>query len=333
VSFDHLLVHAYDIQRMAIEMAAAAQTRREQHRQGGPRLAPAVDQPAIRRNAELAFADIPGLFGSFVDTPNPDWFGPAVNEFNRALGRLFLGHDTGQVKAKKDEPQSGGPLTGTDFYYSNDELQDLSGSESYLEKWTGKAAMAFKKTVIDPFPSIAYNQFQMVAALRAGLEAEREIWVHTRHDIDQIAHDTLAALDRVGSNIFPCDRNEWEMTFSVVGAVITIPAAVASGGAAVALAVAAGGATVAATVAGQAKPQKTVRFHGETAEAVISEMRDAIAMLATYAQQEEAKVADGMSGLLRALHGERSSFVAKRPDLANATPQNVTGPLHMGYAH
>jgi hypothetical protein len=280
VSFDHLLVHAYDIQRVAVEMATAAQTRREQHRQGGPRLAPAVDQAAIRQHAESAFADIPALFGSFVDTPNPDWFGPAVNDFNRALRRLFFGHDTGQVKAK-DEPQSGGPLTGTNVYYSNDELPDLSGSESYLEKWTGKAAMAFKKNVIDPFPSIVYNQFQMVAALRAALEAERGIWVHTRRDIDQIAHDTLAALDRVGSNIFACDRNEWEMTFSVVGAVVTIPAAVATGGTAVALAVAAGGATVAATAAGQAKPQKTVRFHGETAEAVISEMRDAIAMLAT----------------------------------------------------
>jgi hypothetical protein len=40
-----------------------------------------------------------------------------------------------------------------------------------------------------------------------------------------------------------------------------------------------------------------------------------------------------MSGLLRALDADRSSFVFKRPDLANATPQNVTGPLYMGYAH
>lgn len=330
MSFDHLLVHAYDIQRRAIEVAVSEQIRRARNSGGNPLAT--VDESGIRSRAERLFADIPALFGSFVDTPSPDWFGPAVDDYDLALRRLFLGQDTGQVTATEAKAESGGPLTGTNLYKSRRGLRKLSASESYLENWSGKAALEFKKNFIDPFPAVVYNQFQMVAALRAALEAEREIWARTRRDIDQIAHDTLAALDRAGSDIFPCERNDWEMMFTVVGAVFTIPAAVATGGATVALAFAAGSATVAAVAASHDEPP-TVRFSAGSAPAVIAEMRDAIGMLVRYVHQQETKIADGMLGLLRAVDGDRPSFVSKRPDLANATPQNVTGPLHMGYAH
>jgi hypothetical protein len=330
MSFEQLLVHGYDIQRLATKKAVEAATGRSYESQGRLPVAPAVGEAVNLGRIEQEFADIPGLFGSFVDTPDPDWFDPAINHFNLALRALFLGHDTGQVTAAA-KPQQGGPLTGTATYESNEELLKLSASESYLENWSGRAAWNFKKNFIDPFPAVVYNQFQMVAALRAALEAEREIWARVRRDIDEIAHDTEAALDQVNP-IFPCDRNDWETTFTVVGAVLTIPAAVATGGAAVALAVAAGGASAAAVQAGQGDAPKTVRFHGETAEAVIAEMRDAVAMLASYAMEEEAKVAEGMTGLLHAVQSDKSSYVSKKPELTGATRENVTGPLFMGYA-
>jgi hypothetical protein len=330
VSFEQLLVHAYDIQRLATEKAAEAARGLSFENRGRVPAAPPGGGPPYLGPIQQEFADIPGLFGSFVDTPDPDWFDPAVRDFNEALRGLFLGHDTGQVTAAA-KPEPGGPLTGTETYESNIALLKLSASESYIENWSGRAAWEFKRNFIHPFPAVVYNQFQIVAALRAALEAEREIWARVRRDIDGIAHDTLAALDQVNP-IFPCDRNDWEMTFTVVGAVLTIPAAVATGGAAVALAVAAGGAAAAAAKAGQGDTPKTVRFHGETAEAVIAELRDGIAMLVGYAMEEEAKVAEGMTGLLQAVQGDESAYVSKKPELAGATKENVTGPLFMGFA-
>jgi hypothetical protein len=322
-------MHAYEIQEMAILRATHEGTGHAQGRQGHPQPAPGVNQAAIRAEAESRFADIPGLFAAWVETPIPDMFSSAIDNFEYALEKLFLGHDTGQMLAVTSESGSGGPLTNNKIFYSNEMLRRLADADDYLESWTGKAAQEFKSNFLTPFPSIVYNQFQVVAALKAALEAEREIWNRARNDIDTIAHHTLNALDGLPTdeNVFSCHRNTWEMTFTVVGAVASIPAAVATGGAAVLLAVVAGGAATAA-VAG---PPPTARFAGETADAVISAMRDAITALSKHVHDQERVVAEGMAGLMQAIDAKRSSFVSPRPQLAGATAQNVTGPLYMGY--
>jgi len=222
------------------------------------------------------------------------------------------------------------PINDT-IYGGNPALDKLSGSESYIEDWTGRAAMEFKSNFIDPFPTIVRNQFIIVAVLKSALEAQRQIWVRARNDIDKIAHDALEALDRMDD----CGKNEWTMTFTVVAAVASIAAVPLTGGAsltAAAVAITAVGAASQVAAAAAPDDPPTIQFGGESAEAVVGQLREAIAKLVEYIQQQESKISNALTNTHRLVAADRASFVSGRPALAAATARNVAGPEYMGYS-
>jgi len=55
-------------------------------------------------------------------------------------------------------------------------------------------------------------------------------------------------------------------------------------------------------------------------------------MLHGYIQDQERKIFDALTETYRLVSQNREQFVARRPALANATRENVTGPLFMGYS-
>ena len=62
-------------------------------------------------------------------------------------------------------------------------------------------------------------------------------------------------------------------------------------------------------------------------------MRDAIAQLHNYIQEKEDEISRAMLRNLGVLINNRDSFIAARPALADATPENITSPEFMGYSH
>jgi hypothetical protein len=88
--------------------------------------------------------------------------------------------------------------------------------------------MQFKQKFLDPFPAISANQFILTAILKAALEAHQAMWAKTRDDIDKIAHATMDAFDNKC-----CDKNTWNVTFTVlssIGATAAAVLTVATGG-------------------------------------------------------------------------------------------------------
>ena len=318
MSFEQLMQHARDIQQKAIEKSLEQHGVRRAPRPGQPALSPMPLEAEKRQQIEQSFSDIPGLFRPFSEMPIPASFDGMIDDLSHALRMLSAGQDP------KD------PINGT-IYTSNTNLDKLSGSESYVEHWTGRAAMEFKSNFIDPFPSVVRNQFIIAAVLKSALEAQREIWVKARNDIDKIAHDALEALDRMDD----CGKNEWTMTFTVVASVAAIAAVPLTGGASLtvaALAVTAVGAASQVAAAAAPDDPPKIQFSGETAEAVVSQLREAMSKLVELIGGQEAKISYALTNTHSLVTGGREGFVSKRPALAAATARDVRGPEYMGYS-
>jgi hypothetical protein len=308
MSFDNLMTEAAEIQRSAIQHQVATGMA-EAGRAAG------YAEKYLTQQAQSDFADIPGLFEPFSMMPDPAGYTGMVNSLAGAMHVLSAGQDT------KDEID--GPI-----YPANPVMDKLTGSESYVENWTGKAAEDFKRNFIDPFRSVASNQFLLTSVLKSALEAHQELWRRARTDIDKIATDTIAALDHMDD----CGSNDWSMAFTVLGAVVAVAAApVTDGTSLIALAAVGSAASIASTAAGSGGGAPTRRFSGESAGAVISQMRQAITMLADDINAEEQKIARAMNNTHSIVLDSRSAFVSNRPLLAGANAKDITGPEFMGY--
>lgn len=308
MSFENLMAEAAEIQRSAIQHQVGTGLA-----QAG-RAAP-YEEKYLTQKAESDFADIPGLFEPFSMMPDPAGYSGMINGLADAMHVLSAGQDT------KDEID--GPV-----YPANPVMDKLTGSESYLENWTGKAAEDFKRNFIDPFPAVVSNQFLITSVLKGAIEAHQEMWRRARTDIDKIATDTIAALDHMDD----CGSNDWSMAFTVLGAVVAVAAApVTDGTSLIALAAVGSAASIASTAAGSGSTP-TRRFSGESAGAVISQMRQAISMLADDINTEEQKITRAMKDTHSIVQMSRSAFVSKRPLLAGADAKDITGDGFMGYA-
>jgi hypothetical protein len=303
MSFDELMSDAAAIQQKAIYRAI---TNRETY----PEYA--------RDGVEGYYRDIPDIFRPFSEMPDPTAYAPLIEDLKVVLRKLSSGDN-------KD------PING-DVYLANIVLGNITTASDYLEDWTGKAAVTFKQNFLDTFPPVVRNQFILASVLKAGLEAHMSMWAKARDDVDKIAHTTMDALD----NAACCDKNAWTVSFTVVASVAAVSAALASGGTAAPVALTAVGA--AAQVVAATPPSNTEKqYAGETAVQITNAMKQALSTLADYIHEVETTGRDGVPGIGPALHavgelvgGNRKSFVANRPALADGRGKPLTGPDQMG---
>lgn len=308
MSFENLMAEAAEIRKSAIghQVSNALAT--------AGRAAP-YSEKQITAKAHSDFADIPGLYEPFSLMPDPASYEPMIHDLEGAMRMLSSGQGNSD------------PIDGP-IYPANPTLDRLSGTESYIANWTGRAAEDFKRNFVVPFPAVVRNQFLLSAVLKAALEAHQEMWKRARSDIDSIATATISALDHMDD----CGSNDWSLAFTVLGAVVAIAAVPVTDGASLfALAAVGSAASVASAVAPGGDDTKR-RFSGESAGAVIAQMRTAITMLADDIASQEAKIAKAMNQTYGTVTGGRTSFVSNRPLLAGVDVANVKGDQGIGYA-
>ena len=159
------------------------------------------------------------------------------------------------------------------------------------------------------------------------------MWFNARNNIDKVAVDALSALD----NIDYCGQNKWTMTWTIVASVAAVAAVPISAGtslealAAVGTVTAVGAASQVAAAA-QVDPKKETDYHGETAEAVIDEVRRGVSEAITEIQQAEQKIVTALDSMTTTVSQHRRLFIAPPPRLADATPTNVFSDDYLGNA-
>jgi hypothetical protein len=323
MSFEQLTEHAYEIQRLAVEKYLK-RWRANQPGLYAPWEAVAGEAVAGAR-IEREVADIPGLFAPFAAIPDPSLFDSMTQAMDRALGQLSRG-DQGK--------QTTEPLSLVDAYGANSGLAAMSSTASFLAKWSGHAAREFKSNFIDPFPYVVYNQFHLASVVKGALDAQGAICRKARRDIDDIAHQVIAALNKMDQG---ADRAGVNFVFTVVGAVISIPAAAATGAAAAGLTAVSSTASIAAAVTGGPEPHGEdpleIRYGGPTVESIIAALREGVTKLKTIIVPQEDAIARAMTASLEHLRANRKEFVSPRPELASATADTVTSPRYLGFAH
>ncbi|MGI5215513.1 hypothetical protein [Plantactinospora sp. CA-290183] len=310
MSFEQLMEHAHALQQKAIEKEVK-QFKDAVESEGQGNMDRYVEDQ--RQRSTQTYAGVPGIFQPFTEMPKPETFDGMINHLATVMRKLSKGQSEDAINGQ--------------LYPANSTLDELSGAGAWLANWTGEAASEFKANFVDKFPSVVANQFLLASVLKGALEAEREIWVRARADIDKIAHDGLEALEGAGG----CGRNDWKMRFTVVAAVVALAAVPVTGGASL-LAITAVGSAASVAAEASADPPPEMRFSGESAYAVIQQVSEAATKLVEYINQQEQKIAVAMKSAQSVVGASRSSFVSARPQLAEADARNVTSGDYMGYS-
>lgn len=285
--------HAQDIRDKAVDKVAKD--------------APPDDMGASRSAAESRFADIPDLFQPYTEIPTPGSFDRLITSMDKAINKLSTGESA-------DDPIK------HRSYLANTNLSKVPGISDTIHDWSGEAAREFNENFVSRFIMTATNQFVVARILGSALETEKDLWARAQHDIDQIAHHTLNLLDSMDD----CGKNEWKTGLTVAGALASLLGAAVTGGASAPFTVAAVGATITST---------SLSISGESPDAVIASMHQAVSQLTREITHVEGRIAKTVNDTLKLIHGSRKAdIVAKRPALANATYGNVKSRRYMGYA-
>jgi hypothetical protein len=256
------------------------------------------------------------LFKPYSQIPDPAKYQPMIDDLSAVM------HDLSSGRTNED------PID-KDPYLANPTLDKMHTASDYLEDWTGQAAMLFKQKFLDPFPSIATNQFIVTSILKAALEAHQAVWVSTRNDIDKIAHATMDAFD---NNC--CDTNTWNVSFTVLSSIGAVGAAiltVVTDGAAAPLALQVIGA--AAQVGATLPPDSLSdppKGGGESALQITHTMGAAIDQLTKVVQKAESEITNHIQAITTLVNQSNRYFIAARPALATTPQGEITGRSGLG---
>lgn len=252
------------------------------------------------------YAEVPGLFTEFVGMPDPPALNDAITNMDAVLTALSVGRDG------LTDPVTGQP------YPFNTELKAMTTAADYLDEWDGLAVLNFRENFIDRFHERTLNQFNAGVVLINALRAHQELWTEAQKNVTTIANDTITALDHKND----WGKNDWDMTFSVVSAVVAIGGlVVASGGvAAIGLGAVGAGTGLASAFNGNREEAPPLPLGGETARAVVDSMKTALDNLKTHIRTAEEKIDSALSATQGDLTGQSADYVAPAPTLTVDNP-------------
>jgi hypothetical protein len=313
VSYERLAEHAARIEQLAVHESLKQQgwTDPGHGELRAPTGVDVQDGKEMVARTEQRFAGVAGMFTPFLALPDPAGFTPMLGDLGSAMSLLSIG------------PGGADPVTGT-VVPANPALEGMTTVGRTVQDWRGAGAAAFEQQFVEPFRAITANQFALVATLNGAIEAERALWADCRRNVDDLAHQAIKALeiiDECGPVVRVCP-------LTVASSVCVVRAMLTTGGAPIALTVAGAAGPVDSGVPRDDPPE--VEFDGQTAAAVVEQVRDGLNRLAALTNATERVVADALASSAATLAANRSRFVAPAPALARATAATVTGPSGLG---
>ncbi len=280
---------------------------------------PTFVEQAQAKLRQRCFVELPALFEPYRQLPDPADFTNMINYLRDGLRQLCVGQDT------RDPISAQG-----DIYLANGALDELPAAASLIQAWTGNAATEFKKQYIDHFPSLVHNQFILVSALKAALEAEQAHWARARVDVTNLVEAGINAVDALDD----CTPKEWAVAFTALAALTGVILAIPTGGSSLAVAaeitISVIGAAAWVTAALPPAGGPTITISGNNGYAILDSMQSAVQTMTIGLNQQEEEIAASIRRLTGTFRSHPDSFVARRPALAGATAATITSPQFMG---
>ncbi|MDT5040466.1 MAG: hypothetical protein QOE51_1451 [Actinoplanes sp.] len=315
MSYEQLAQHAARIQQLAIQ---------ESLKQRGwievddDQIKPPPDvtqqiADGMVASAERQFSIAVAMFEPFLTMPDPSRFQPMIDYLGAAMNTLSSGEGT-------TDPVNHVKVT------ANPGLDAMTTVSQKIEDWRGSAAVAFRQNFVEPFPAITANQFALVATLNGAIEAEQALWAECRKNVDDIAEKAIKALEVMDE----CSHDDEVCVLTVASSVFAVAAALATGGAMIALTVVGAAAQAQSGVPAGNDPE--VQFDGQTPEAIVNQVHDALNQLATLTNSNEQVIADALTASAETLAANKARFVSRRPALADTTSATVTTSDGLGEA-
>lgn len=301
-TYPQLMSYANQIQAKATQVALDEGQRNADMaaRGDGPPFSDA-DKQAIRQQ----YADIPSLFKPYASLPDPQDYQSGIATLDQMMHNICAMDDRHPTD------------TLTIGYSANFALSDLSNAATgRLSAWNGEAAQNFKAGFLSPFTGRAENLFVLAGVLKGGLQAEQNMWAQARTNIANIATGTLDALDNIGT----CSQGDWSVGLTVLSSIVTIVAAIESGGASLALTAIGAAAQVGAAIPAPSQP-------GGTAEQIIGAMRQLISQFGQQLTDALNLIVSRLQTSSAMVQQNIAYFTMPRPSMDDMDDGTLTGPL------
>lgn len=197
--------------------------------------------------------------------------------------------------------------------------KDLGSADDCFDSWHGDAKENFGN-FSKGWDVALDNQANLALVLQDSMVGTANIYGTARGDIQEIARQTLTALQALG----PCGgSSDAKVVFTIASALTGVASTMASGGTIIALAAISAGT---GAVSNLVPDQKEVPLGASTAKGVIDNMSDAMRALSKWVDGQERIVVDALKKNLEIVTASQASYVAKSPKVLPDPPAKVTKP-------
>ncbi|MEV0897733.1 hypothetical protein [Actinoplanes sp. NPDC049802] len=317
MSYAELRQHAQRIEELAFE-TAIKQLRIEMLPSGryiAPDSSPISDEfvELVReQNSGIA-----AMFEPFLDLPDPASLALMHEQLMEAAQALASGPN-GSID----------PVHGLKFVASG-EMNKIDHVKTTLREWRGGGAEVFKASFLEPFTDVVGNHFSLVATLMAAIKAEEILWEECRKNLDELAHEAINAFDSMGDH----GSASAVILLSLASSIVSVGAAITTGGASAALTAVGAATQVAGTVVDKmpAEEAPAIRLDAKTPYELRQQILEGLYEIAFHVLRKEQQIADAMIMSSETVARMRTDFVSPRPTLADLSRRTILTDQGLGH--
>lgn len=277
MSYDDLAGHAAEIKELAISKTVDMGIQATAASGAAPPIGMLQDM------AEGTFADTGSIFDEWIGLPDPDLLDGGIDNIAAALS--FLSAESYLTHADAKEFAGGG---GTSFNISG-----IEPTAAFMQGWQSGTAISYAQFA-SLFGPVTANLSMCAGVLRGAYEAEHAIWREARASVDELAHATIAALEKC------LDKNpdDVALTLTVLGAVSSIVAVPFTAGGSLVAAYSFAAIGAATSLGGAFAPEDEEwksTISGDTPREIVSSLMDKLTKLNEDIAAKETAVGEALT--------------------------------------
>jgi len=232
--------------------------------------------------------DIPNLFDTWTELPDPEGLRPLADSAGRAMAKL-----------QTDSALTGGDVSSNDFW------NQYSLLAADLESWKGPAFNAFRYQYLNNVKTKTGAQYLAASVVTGCIEGEIKVLRNARRDVldfAQASRDSLKTITK-GSG-----SGGTEFAIGLALALVGIIGAAPSGGASVALSAAASGLGLATSLPQDGQAEGSGSVSGDTPDEVYDSMGDGLEAINKEMKTQETTLAELATALSTDLADDRGTY-------------------------
>lgn len=263
------------------------------------------------------------IYDDFLNVPKPEDFSWMTDRLLESMRQL-----ADEAFAGDGKDSSGNPTNEN----ANSTLAQVSTTGDEIQDWTGTAADSFKTNYGDKFEGMVSSQFVAAFVMRHAINAEAAVWQTVREDLDKLSKDAKSTMHHCADS----STSDWTSALSVAAAVVSVAAAVPTGGASLSGWAAVGaGVTVTSTgiglIGNKGTPEDEQKLKNCHPRCILDDLKARLTKLKEYIVTQEEAIATALDTSIHTINSGWGEYCLPAPELASAPRSDLGNGDNMGY--